>query len=210
MTKWLNGLGPGAAAAIVASLVSLPLESPDDVLLNTATVTIGALLVGLIAGAVWNVLEQRPAGRQLYVLAMAGGFGIAAVITVVSEALLSGSIKFMLPLAALTFGMTAVLTPIAARVGLGRIGSLTTPTVSLVVALAIGIGLAGQGDAESGKLSLPDVQATPPTEEVVTADDVEGVTYAIVPGESQMTYTVREKLAVLPLRDRPSQPTLTP
>ena len=43
------GLLSGAIAAIVASLLSLPLHSPDDAFFNTASVTIGALLVGVSA-----------------------------------------------------------------------------------------------------------------------------------------------------------------
>ena len=38
------GLIAGAVGALIASAVSLPLHSPDDVFFNTATVTIAALL----------------------------------------------------------------------------------------------------------------------------------------------------------------------
>ena len=47
------GMAAGAVAAVVASLVSLPLRSPDDVFANTASVTVGALLAGLFAGYAW-------------------------------------------------------------------------------------------------------------------------------------------------------------
>ena len=40
------GLGAGAVAAIIAVLVSLPLESPDDIRLNSATVGFAALFEG--------------------------------------------------------------------------------------------------------------------------------------------------------------------
>jgi hypothetical protein len=51
MTKWLVGIIPAAIATIVAALVSLPLKSPDDAILNSGTVTTGGLIAGLAVGA---------------------------------------------------------------------------------------------------------------------------------------------------------------
>jgi hypothetical protein len=61
---------------------------------------------------------------------------------------------------------------------------------SLVVAAVIGIGLAGQGDGESGDLVLPERNGT----QTAAA----GLHYTIGEG-SEITFTVREKLSRLPL-----------
>jgi polyisoprenoid-binding protein YceI len=211
--KLLSGLPAGAIAAIVASLVSLPLDSPDDVIFNTATVTVAALVVGLWLGVVWQVLGERPSGLVLYGGAAIATFGVAVVVALISEPLLSGSIRFMLPIEATVFLIAAPLVPLLTTLSMPRTYQLGSSGAAVVVALAIGIGLSGQGDSESGRLELPDVSApttaptiagqTPPASEtpaasVVTIDDVAGKVYTVVADESELTYTVREKLANLP------------
>jgi len=59
-----------------------------------------------------------------------------------------------------------------------------------VAAAVIGIGLVGQGDAESGDLSLP--------EEVATLTEVIDLNYVVSDG-SEITFTVGEQLTRLPL-----------
>ena len=51
LSPLLAGMGAGAIGAIVASLVSLPLASPDEVIANTLSVTVVSLLIGLAGGA---------------------------------------------------------------------------------------------------------------------------------------------------------------
>ena len=198
MKWWSAGLIAGATAAIVASLISLPLKSPDDAVLNTATVGVGALLVGLAAGAVWRVLEGVTRRREVYAAVAIGAFGLAAVGGVAAEALLEGSIEFIIPLAAIVFALSAPLPPILERLEFSPPWPGALASVAAVAALAISIGLSGQGDEESGELSLPEPAPTSASAAVVRAQDVAGVTFTVVPGESELTYTVSEKLANLP------------
>jgi hypothetical protein len=44
------GLGVGSVAAIIAILISLPLESPDDIIFNAASVGLAAVGFGGLAG----------------------------------------------------------------------------------------------------------------------------------------------------------------
>ena len=60
------GLFSGAIAAIVASLVQLPLYAPSDTLFNSATVTAGALVAGLASGVLWKVTRRRVNHVPLY------------------------------------------------------------------------------------------------------------------------------------------------
>lgn len=198
MTKWLIGLVPAALAAVFASLVSLPLDSPDDALLNTGTVTIAALAVGIALAVVWQVVQSRPNGRLVYVGITAAGFVAAVVFVAICETQLSGMIEFGLPLTALVFAIAGVLTPLVASLKVPDRVALVGAPVSLVMALGLGIGLAGMGDGESGTLSLPESPSPTGAARVLTAADVAGVAFDVVPGESQLTYTVREKLALLP------------
>jgi hypothetical protein len=49
-----SGLGAGAIAAIFAVLISLPLESPDDIIFNAASVGFASLIVGAMSGLLWH------------------------------------------------------------------------------------------------------------------------------------------------------------
>lgn len=197
MAKGLAGLIAGTVAAIVASLLSLPLDSPDDAVLNTGTVTAGALIVGGAYGVLWTALGDRPARLLIYVSAAAAGLLIAVACTAIGEQLvLDGMIQFVVPLAAIVFAAVATIPPVLAAVALPRNVQLGGTAVALVAALGVGLGLAGMGDEESGRLSLPDPTSTPQAGEVMTADDVDGRTFTVVPGESELTYTVREKRAM--------------
>ncbi len=58
-----NGVIAGSIAAILATLVSLPLHSSVDNVFNSATVALASLFVGIGAGGFWNKLEDSQ--RQL-------------------------------------------------------------------------------------------------------------------------------------------------
>jgi polyisoprenoid-binding protein YceI len=218
MTKWLVGIIPAAIAAIVAALFSLPLKSSDDTVLNSGTVTIGALIAGLAIGAAWAAFGARPA---VYAGGVAVGFAAAVAIAGIFEAELSGSFKYMLPLEVIVFGICGVLTPAIDRLLTEQRLQLGGSAVGLVLALGLGLGLAGQGDHETTHLAFPEARTTPVATETVaagttpaetastpstpstsgstlTSADVQGVTYTVVPDESTVQYTVTEKLAASP------------
>jgi polyisoprenoid-binding protein YceI len=214
MTKWLIGLIPGGVAALVAALVSLPLESPDDAVLNSGTVTIGALIAGLAIGIAWAAFGDKPV---FYGAAVIAAFAGVAVIAALFATKLDGVYGYIIPLGVIAVAICGALTPVTeraladARVQLGGAGAST------VAALAVGLALAGQGDNETTSLEFPELRNTPaatssnpttapgetsaptsPGGGTLTADDVEGVAYAVVPGESTVQYTVTEQLQGLP------------
>ena len=216
MTKWLVGIIPAAIAAIVAALVSLPLKSPDDAILNSGTVTIGALIAGLAIGAAWAAFGSRPA---VYAGIVVVAFAAAVAMAGVFEAELSGSFKYMLPLEVIVFGIGGALTPFVERMLTEQRLQLGGSAVGLVAALGLGFGLAGQGDHKTTHLSFPEAKSTPIATETVaagttpiatpagtpsasgstlTSADVQAVTYTVVPDESTVQYTVIEKLAASP------------
>ncbi len=155
----LIGLAAGSIAAIVAALVSLPLHSPLDSAFNSATVAVATLIVGIIAGQLWGRLEANPRRPGYYLAGLAVGFAAVVVIAVVGGIWLERVISFAVPLAAIAFVLSGGLVPLlerapapALRWGAG---------VFLVGAVAVGGGLIGLGDAESGELSLPERAQAP-------------------------------------------------
>ena len=148
------GLTAGSIAAIVAVLVSLPLRSPSDTLLNSASVALAGLLAGAVAGIIWLVVG-RAARRYIYFgAAWAVLFIPAAVAAVfVGRSQLDHFAAFAIPLAAIVFVVTGLLTVAIPRYfpWLKWWGA----AIAIVLAVVAGIGLAGQGDQESGELQLP-------------------------------------------------------
>ncbi len=143
----------GSASAIAASLVSLPLHSPHDALLNSASVTWGTLAVSALAGILWRRLRGADHGRRLFTAALAGGFAGWIAAAFAGEAVLERTVSFTAPLAAIAFGGVAAFGPALSG---WRLASRRVVVVAAVaVAAATGVALAGFGDAESGRLELP-------------------------------------------------------
>ena len=147
------GLVAVSGAGIVAALVSLPLRSPDDILFNTATVVLGALVAGIATGVVWRTLGSDRTRSGRFAILLVAGFAVVALLAVLGEKQLDHFAAFVLPLAAIVFLLTGLLTPLMAPSSTLKRWWLAPAVV--VLALAVGIGLAGQGDQESGKLELP-------------------------------------------------------
>ena len=147
------GLIAGSISAVVSSLVSLPLQSPSDALVNSATVTLGTLFAGLAAGILWRSLANSPKRTRLFAALWALGFGLSVLFGVAVETQLERFFSFIVPLAAIVFVMTGILTAMLARRPIAARWWIAP--AALVVAIGVGIGLAGHGDAESGRLELP-------------------------------------------------------
>ena len=147
------GLASGALAAVAAALVQLPLHSPADVLFNAGTVTLGALATGGVAGIVVGRVRRRAGGIRLFYVAWAVAFVALALVAMVAESQLDRTVSYVVPLGAIVLGTTGALTPWLA--GSRVVGNWRLVLAVVVVAMAVGVGLAGEGDQASGKLELP-------------------------------------------------------
>lgn len=143
----------GAFVAVVAALVSLPLHSPHDALLNSASVTWGVLALALVSGLVYRRLGRASNPARRFAVVMAVGFLIWVAVAFAIGTMLTRMVSFSVPLAAIAFVGIAVLTPLLSRAP--TFSRWPVVVVALVVAAAVGVGLAGQGDQESGRLELP-------------------------------------------------------
>lgn len=177
----LAGLLAGVVGAVVASLVSLPLKSPDDLIANTATVTVVALLVGLLGGVVWQRFAETADGRRKLLLFAVGGFVAVVVILGILEAVaLDRFITFGVPLAAIIFAAVGLLPPVFTSMGMPDWAA----PAAVVAALVIGGGLASFGDAESGDLSLDDLPSAAAPETTVTSTTAGTAATSTVPTTS--------------------------
>lgn len=149
----IQGLTGGSIAAIAAALVSLPLHSPNDVLFGTVPIVAGSLLLGLTAGAVWTRLASGPNPRKRFALVWLAVFAVSVVAMAVVDSWLDRMLSFGAPLAAISFALTGAFVAASQDVPVLRSRWLTA--IGIVVALAVGLVFAGQGDQESGRLELP-------------------------------------------------------
>ena len=148
-----TGLLAGSATAVVATLVSLPLHSPTGTLFNSATVTLGALAAGLASGVIWKGLSRYAARPRIFAVIWALGLGLVTAAAVAGETQLERSISFVVPLAIIVFALTGISAAILSRSPVTGRWWLTA--LALLVAVGVGIGLMGQGDQKSGRLTLP-------------------------------------------------------
>ena len=148
------GLTAGAVAAIAAVLISLPLRSPSDTLLNSASVALAALLWGVVGGGLWAALRSRPARAAWFLAAWTVIFlTVTGAVILYGRSQLDHFTAFALPLALVIYLVTGLLTVAISRYFPGLRWWHAAGTVA--VALAVGFGLVTQGDQESGRLELP-------------------------------------------------------
>ena len=167
------GVIAGSIAAVIAALVSLPLHSPDDPLLNSATVVAATLLAGVTAGALWRVLARYPNRPRIFAVLWAMAFGLAVLAAVAGEELLDRFMSFLVPLEAIVFPLIGLLTSVLA--GRPAANRWWLALGALVFAIGLGVGLAGQGDQRSGRLTLPPrALLSSPAPAGVQADGVRG------------------------------------
>lgn len=165
----------GALAAIVAVLVSLPLRSPSDTLLNSASVALAALLAGVVAGVIWLAWRNSPARTARFLATWSVVFlPSAALVVIYGRSQLDHFTAFAVPLALIFYIAVGVLTVALPRYLPGLRWWYAAGAVA--VALAVGFGLATQGDQESGRLELP-----PPGSRIIDTDSTMPETY-LAPG----------------------------
>lgn len=146
------GLGAGAIGAIIAVLISLPLESPDDIRLNSATVGLAALAVGLISGGIWQVSRSVYEASRRYWLLSIGLEIVILLVAALAQTQMDDALVFTMPLALIIAVCSIFLTPVFAT--MPKYGNWKS-IVLVIVAVVLSIALTGQGDQESGTLTLP-------------------------------------------------------
>ena len=205
----LGGLAAGGLAAMVTSLTSLALRSPDSVLCNPRSVTIGCLLGGLIAGTLWWLAMRRGRAHLLFTAFLVIGLVAIVVAAIVVEAAgvlpLPGLARYFVPLAIVATILLRLLTPVLCRL---QFRPAWITGASVAIALVVGITLANL-TSQTGRLSLPSANlssaartnAGQGSSGLLRPSDLAGAAFVVAPGESSATYTVNERLVGLSLPD---------
>ena len=148
------GTSAGIGAGIVVVLVSLPLHSPDDALFNTAAIAVVSIIVSVGLALVWAKVSRRRSRTLTFACICTAGLLLAALAAQIVETYqqLERTVSFIVPLAALQFGLTTLLAPVFSR---ARSVSPWLLAALLATILGLGFGLVTQGDQQSGRLELP-------------------------------------------------------
>ena len=151
------GAAAGGVAAVAASLLSLPLRSPDEIVANSLTVSVTALIIGVVSGFLWRRLRAGCNARRNYWVAIVLGFLAAMTAIALADLfLLSNLFLYALPIAAVTFLTVGLLTPVLATLT----SSQWWAAIPVGIGIAAGIGLFGLGNVASGELGLEDLTTT--------------------------------------------------
>ena len=206
------GVGAGAIASVTAATASLALTSPDVVLLNPLSVVACGLAAGALSGVLWGAFGGER-GVVPFAATLAAAVAATLVLLLAADRTLDGLFTYAAPLAALASAVTGLLTPVLAR----RRMVLGLSPLLFAAALGAGFALTALGAPARTELAFPAVIPATPTpfvantaidplpSTVVAAATVQAATLADLPSTwqvsegSQATFTVREKLADLPL-----------
>ncbi len=194
LNPWLAGLAAGGVAAIAGTLLAFVMRSPDEVIANSLTVAVGALLIGLASGWLWRRL-QATNGLAAFRWALLGGFVATLVgIGIVDQVALASLIPYAVPIAGMIFVTVAVLTPLFAS----TVISVWLAIIPALFALGLGVALFGRGNVASGELSLSDLTTTTGRSsaegDTTTVASDPAVFDVFVISEGTATYTVPETL----------------
>lgn len=157
LSPWLAGLAAGAVGAIAGTMLAFSQRSPDDIVANSVTVTVGALLIGLASGWLWRRVRATNNALTTFRLAMVGGFVVTLVaIAIVDQVALSRLVPYGMPIGAVIFAAVGLLTPFFAT----HHWPAWAVAILVVIAVALALVLFGRGNVASGDLSLSDLTTT--------------------------------------------------
>lgn len=166
----LAGAVAGAVAGLVGAGLTLILRSPDEIIANSLTVTVAAIVLGLLSGWLWRSIRVSRNPIRVFAWTMVGGFVVAMMaISFGHLFLLDNLVDFATPIAALIFLTLGFLIPVFSRV--------TAPNwiayAVVLIAISVGIALFGRGNVASGDLSLDDLATTSSTTQTTESSPTE-------------------------------------
>lgn len=138
----LAGVVAGAIGAIAASLLSLPLTSPNDTIGNALTITVVALVIGVFSGLLWRRLRAGRSAQRDYWIAI--GLGAVAALTALAITdffVLEDTFQYAVPVAVVIFLTVGLLTPPLAAVVIPR----WVAALPLLIAIGIALGVFAAG-----------------------------------------------------------------
>ncbi|MGB5168498.1 MAG: YceI family protein [Acidimicrobiia bacterium] len=172
----LAGLAAGSVGATAASLIALPIHTPDELVANSLTITIASLVIGALSGLLWRRIRATSNATRTFALTMVGAFIITMMAAaIIDQTALDRFIPYAGAASLVIFLSIGLLTPVFSR----AVVHAWVALIPVVIALMIGVGLVGRGTSTSGDLSLDDLETT--TTAATTGEPAEGSSTTAAP-----------------------------
>ena len=193
----LAGVAAGSIGAIAASLIALPIYAPDELVANSVTVTIAALIIGALSGLLWRRIRATQNASRAFALTMVGAFIITMMAAaIIDQTALDRFIPYAGAVSLVIFLSVGLLTPAFAR----AVAPAWVVLIPVAIALLVGFGLFGRGTSADGALELDDLASTTTTSAAAASGRAAGSApeasgsgvYTV--GDGVATYTVPETL----------------
>ena len=153
----LAGLAAGSVGAIAASLIALPIHAPDELITNSITITIVALVIGALSGFLWRRIRASANATRTFALTMVGAFIVMIMAAaIIDQTALDRFIPYAGAVSLVILLSIGLLTPAFSR----AVVPAWVALIPVAIAIIVGFGLFGRGTSTSGDLSLDDLETT--------------------------------------------------
>ncbi len=141
LNPMVAGLAAGSVGAIAASLISLPVASPNETVANPLTATIVAMLIGVLSGFVWRSVRATTNGARTFVIAMVAGLLVVlSTLAIIEWTAGGGWFTYTALVAGVIFLSVALLTPVISRAVAPIWAAMIPVALAVVVALGLFVG----------------------------------------------------------------------
>ena len=138
LSPTVSGLAAGSVGAIAASLISLPVTSPNDTVANPLTVTIVAMILGALSGMVWRRVRATTNGARNFVIAMVGGLLVVlSALAIIEWTAGGGWFTYTALITGVIFLSVILLTPAISR----AVAPLWAALIPVALAVIVAVGL---------------------------------------------------------------------
>jgi len=138
LSPTMAGLAAGSVGAIAASLISLPVNSPNDTVANPLTVTVVALILGVLSGLVWRRVRATPNGSRNFVIAMVAGLVvILSTLAIIEWTAGGGWFNYLALIVSIIFLSVILLTPVISR----AVAPFWAAMIPVALAIVVAVGL---------------------------------------------------------------------
>ncbi|MEA2023228.1 MAG: hypothetical protein U9N79_02925 [Actinomycetota bacterium] len=138
LNPMVAGLAAGSVGAIAASLISLPVASPNDTVANPLTVSVVAMLIGVLSGFVWRRVRATTNGARTFVIAMVAGLLVVlSTLAIIEWTAGGGWFTYTALVAGVIFLSVTLLTPVISR----AVAPIWAAMIPVVLAAVVALGL---------------------------------------------------------------------
>ena len=138
LSPTVSGLAAGSVGAIAASLISLPVTSPNDNVANPLTITIVAMIFGALSGMVWRRVRATTNGGRDFVIAMVGGLLVViSALAIIEWTAGGGWFTYSALIVGVIFLSVILLTPAISR----AVAPIWAALIPVVLAVIVAVSL---------------------------------------------------------------------